>query len=149
MSARTMALDALKKCLDEFSPEHDGTDFESECTECWAAKQAREAIAALEADIAHAGEPVACAWAVRRNDGGLQLFFVEESARRESECGMWRNPVIPLFTTPPEPAVNAELLEALQLLHDDIDEYQRINNLGGHDNHCMKLARAAIAKATS
>lgn len=46
-------------------------------------------------------EPVACAWAVRRTDGSLQLFFVEESARRESECGMWRNPVIPLYTHPP------------------------------------------------
>lgn len=30
---------------------------QSECTECWTAKQAREAIAALEADIAQAVEP--------------------------------------------------------------------------------------------
>lgn len=36
------------------------------------------------------------------------------------------------------------LRNALQLLHDDTDEYQRINNLGGHDNHVMKLARAAL-----
>lgn len=40
-----------------------------------------------------------------------------------------------------------DMLEALEALHDEIDEYQRINNLGGHDNHVMKQARAAIAKA--
>lgn len=40
-----------------------------------------------------------------------------------------------------------ELLEALRLLHDNIAEYARINNLGGFDNQDMKLARAAIAKA--
>lgn len=45
-------------------------------------------------------------------------------------------------------AAAPELLQALQLLHDDIAEYARLNNLGGFDNHVMKLARAAIAKAT-
>lgn len=40
-----------------------------------------------------------------------------------------------------------DLYEALRLLHDDIADYQSINNLGGYDNHCMKLARAALAKA--
>lgn len=40
-----------------------------------------------------------------------------------------------------------ELLAALKGLHDDIAEYARINNLGGFDNHWMKAARAAIAKA--
>ena len=45
-------------------------------------------------------------------------------------------------------AAAPDLLQALQLLHDDIAEYARINNLGGFDNHAMKLARAAIAKAT-
>ena len=41
-----------------------------------------------------------------------------------------------------------DLLEALQLLHDSIAEFARINNLGGFENHDMKMARAAIAKAT-
>lgn len=45
-------------------------------------------------------------------------------------------------------AAAPDLLLALRLLHDDIAEYARINNLGGFDNHCMKHARAAIAKAT-
>lgn len=44
---------------------------------------------------------------------------------------------------------HADLLAALKALHDDIADYARINNLGGFDNHCMKQARAAIAKATS
>jgi hypothetical protein len=39
------------------------------------------------------------------------------------------------------------LVEALQMLHDDIADYARINNLGGFQNHAMKLARAALAKA--
>ena len=33
---------------------------------------------------------------------------------------------------------------ALQGLHDDVAEYQRINHLGGYDNHWMKIARAAL-----
>ena len=41
-------------------------------------------------------------------------------------------------------ADNARLREALQLLHDNLAEYQRINNLGGYDNHDMKMARAAL-----
>lgn len=39
------------------------------------------------------------------------------------------------------------LLEAIVLLHDNFAEYQRINHIGGYDNHDMVLARAAIAKA--
>jgi hypothetical protein len=39
-----------------------------------------------------------------------------------------------------------ELAAALQGLHDDIDDYQRINNLSGHDNHWMVIARATLAK---
>lgn len=39
-----------------------------------------------------------------------------------------------------------ELLEtALRGLHDDVAEYQQINNLGGYDNHWMITARAALA----
>jgi len=41
------------------------------------------------------------------------------------------------------------LREALQGLHDDCADYQRINNLGGYDNHWMKAARAALAPGGS
>ena len=44
-------------------------------------------------------------------------------------------------------AAAPELLEALELLHNNFAEYQRINNMGGYDNHDMRMARAAIAKA--
>lgn len=40
-----------------------------------------------------------------------------------------------------------DLLAALRLLHDNLAEYQRINNLGGYDNQDMQIALAAIAKA--
>ena len=36
------------------------------------------------------------------------------------------------------------LREALQGLHDDVAEYQRLNNLGGYDNHWMVAARSAL-----
>lgn len=44
-------------------------------------------------------------------------------------------------------AAAPDLLEALKGLHDDLAEYQRINNIGGYDNHWMVAARAAIKKA--
>jgi hypothetical protein len=44
-------------------------------------------------------------------------------------------------------AAAPELYDALQLLHDNIAEYAKINNLGGFNNHDMKFARAALAKA--
>lgn len=45
-------------------------------------------------------------------------------------------------------AAAPDLLEALTLLHNNLAEYQVLNKLGGYDNHDMKMARAAIAKAT-
>ena len=46
-------------------------------------------------------------------------------------------------------AAAPELLMALQMLYDETADYIRLNNLGGMDNQCMRLARAAIAAATS
>lgn len=46
-------------------------------------------------------------------------------------------------------AAAPELLAALELLHDNLAEYQRINHIGGYDNHDMKMARAAIARVRS
>ena len=37
------------------------------------------------------------------------------------------------------------LREALENLHDDIAEYQKLNNIGGYENQCMKQARQALA----
>jgi hypothetical protein len=46
-------------------------------------------------------------------------------------------------------AVNTHdaLVAALQSLHDNLAEYQRINNLGGYDNQDMQQARAALELA--
>ena len=44
-------------------------------------------------------------------------------------------------------AAAPDMLAALRALHDNIAEYAKINNLGGFDNHDMRQARAAIAKA--
>ena len=43
-------------------------------------------------------------------------------------------------------AAAPDILEALKGLLADIQDYQRINNLGGDDNHWQAMARAAIAK---
>lgn len=40
-----------------------------------------------------------------------------------------------------------ELYEALEGLLSDIEEYQKINNLGGKNNHWQVISRAALAKA--
>lgn len=44
-------------------------------------------------------------------------------------------------------AAAPDLLEALKGFLADIEDYQRINHLGGENNHWHVIARAAIAKA--
>lgn len=44
-------------------------------------------------------------------------------------------------------AAAPDLLEALKGLLADIEDYQRVNNLGGESNHWQIIARAAISKA--
>lgn len=44
-------------------------------------------------------------------------------------------------------AAAPDLLMALQMLYAEAADYIRLNNLGGMDNHCMRLARAALARA--
>ena len=44
-------------------------------------------------------------------------------------------------------AAAPDLLLALRMLYDETADYIRLNNLGGMDNQCMQLARAALAKA--
>ena len=43
-------------------------------------------------------------------------------------------------------AAAPDLLAALQMLYAETVDYIRMNNLGGMDNQCMRLARAALAK---
>ena len=44
-------------------------------------------------------------------------------------------------------SVKADLLAALKGLLEDIEDYQRINHLGGENNHSQVIARAAIKRA--
>jgi hypothetical protein len=44
-------------------------------------------------------------------------------------------------------ATAPELLQALKGLLADIEDYQRINNLGGENNHWQVISRAVLAKA--
>lgn len=44
-------------------------------------------------------------------------------------------------------AAAPDLLAALKGLLADIEDYQRINNLGGENNHWQVIARAALARA--
>ena len=64
---------------------------------------------------------------------GQQDRFAKETAEREADERMI--------------AASPDLLDALKGLLADIEEYQTINNLGGHDNHWQVIARAAIDKA--
>jgi hypothetical protein len=43
--------------------------------------------------------------------------------------------------------VNALLVDALQVLHDETADYIKINNLSGYENQSMRKARAALAAA--
>ena len=43
-------------------------------------------------------------------------------------------------------AAAPDLLMALQMLYSETADYIRLNNLGGMDNQCMKLARAALVR---
>ena len=50
--AMKLALDALEQCITFIPPEHDGSDFEAECPDCWAFRDATNAITALRQAIA-------------------------------------------------------------------------------------------------
>lgn len=123
MSARTMALDALETAkngllwfIDSFPASQSGSDDE-------AIAEIDQAIAALEADIA---QPVA--W----------VGEIAEESSLMLDKPNW--PAIAIYTAPPEPAVNAELLEALKRCKFDS------MNMSLAD---MAFCRAAYLKATS
>ena len=44
-------------------------------------------------------------------------------------------------------AAGPDLLDSLSMLYAETADYIRLNNLGGMDNQCMQLARAALARA--
>ena len=83
---------------------------------------------------------------VASNNNASVILWADRSrpgvhARRLDTKGEFSHPDALLLAAAPD------LLEALQLLHDNLADYQRINRIGGYDNQDMVLARYAIAKA--
>lgn len=69
---------------------------------------------------------------------------IEEIERIEHEHGVGltiRGELYPALV-----AALKEMEEALKLLHDNLAEYQTLNNLGGYDNHDMRQARTALRR---
>ncbi|MFA5900464.1 MAG: hypothetical protein WC829_15300 [Hyphomicrobium sp.] len=88
MNARVMALDALKLAV-----------LQNGCDMIMTGEELRKceyAIAALEADIAQAGEPVACYAGHRLTPEGTTEFYGYADNKME--------PGTMLYTTPPEPS---------------------------------------------
>lgn len=133
-TAKQMALAVLRGCLDH--------------------PDAAEAIAALEADIAQEVEPVA--WIDGDcivTFGHMKYGFIDRRDRAIPDS--WK----PLYTTPPEPVVNAELLAALTNLVKIIESAGVANLTRGVElgqtvwfvkaSDGLEYANEAIAKATS
>lgn len=116
-----LALEALKKCIEELGEEHDGVDFESECTACHTSRQAREAIAALDADLAQAVEPLARADAL----GFALLEHLGPAALTGGTMSVHDAFVLGWNAAPQAAPVNAELLEAVEILDNMIASVAR------------------------
>ena len=69
-----------------------------------------------------------------------RLDTLEQSLNSEREM----NEILTNEITELQAHIN-DLREALKSLHDDIAEYQKLNNIGGYENQCMKQARQALA----
>lgn len=114
----------------------------------WRSSMIDEAIAAIEADLAQPVKPFA--WATSQSSRMWKGEFAEPDAKQEARLCGGDCRAYPLYTAPPEPAVNAELLEALQAILPFIPK--STSNDGGaaalstHIQAADKV-RAAIAKA--
>ena len=149
MSTKQMALDALKLAVLQ-----NGCDMIMTGEEL---RKCESAIVALEADIAQPVEPVAWAWEVlpdspiqkhRGAKSGVYLdnpseLGIDINGKESTSNYKWTL----LYTTPPEPAVNAELLEAL----DDLPASGWTTDINGApvDALVAKWRVLEIAKATS
>lgn len=94
MTARNLALEALKDLVAHFGEQHSGEFSEIECVLCDSIAKGRAAIAALEAET---GE--VAAWIGHSQVTGLKFAAMPDEHRSEA-CA----PCIPTYTAPP-PAV--------------------------------------------
>lgn len=112
---------------------------------------AKKAIAALDAEIAQPVEPVWFACDTEGADFDVTFVTTREEAAELVDCTLADDPdlkfedlVTPLFTEPQEPAVNAELLEALKF-YANPEVYKPDST--GRVGDLTFVARAAIVKA--
>jgi hypothetical protein len=133
MNARQLALDALRQLLSVtdcgFSVRYD----------------TEKAIAALEADIAQAVEPVAWQWF----GDTLWTDCAEDRYKLMEARG---KKVRALYTTPPEPAVNADLLRVLKEASNALGGIKLDglpNNATGRIVCAIAYVERAMEKATS
>ena len=137
-AANTLALAALKRLAKNDSwtlmTFHATEPFDGWVT---AAHQGLEAIAALEAEAAQAVEP-----AMQLDEGGVPKWL-------PPLWGGARAPGTKLYTTPQAPAVNAELLEVLEAMCDEMaNRNWGIKSPAQWESENYQAARAAIARAT-
>jgi hypothetical protein len=128
MKTKQLALDALKHALLQESPKDIDWD------------RLESAIAALEADIA---QPVAYCVSYDGKTPYSNLSDDLEYVRNACRVVGGSAVVMPLYTIPPEPAVNAELLEAAKWCVALCEE------TGMTETNAYASAKSAIAKATS
>ena len=136
MKTKRIALEALKRALEVMKAD-------GHYTEEWAMIRSREAIAALETDIAQPVEPVA--WQIRRIDPEEGPSIWMNCDRREFDIyvGGQHHQARELFAEPPAAAINAELLAALK----DCLDYLENEDYSHCGTKLTDRAHTAIAKA--
>lgn len=163
MSARTIALDALKSLVEIIDKAglSNLTNGVQLGQTSWYVKasarleDARAAIADLEAEIAQEVEPVWFACDTEGAEFDVTFVATREEAAEAVDCALADNPdlkfedlVTPLFTAPQ--AVNAELLEALEKIEAWSSHTATFSiNFGSNGVRDLyrAIARAAIQKA--
>ena len=133
MKTKQMALEALKNSTPVLG------DYQDENAK--AQQKHIAAIAALEADIAQPVEPVA--WISPESMRRLRAGGNDSKGTVPVHASRSYVSKVALYTTPPEPAVNAELLEAAKWCVALCEE------TGMTETNAYASAKSAIAKATS
>lgn len=107
--------------------------------------EAADRIEALEGEVqkSKADYQAMKAWAeeLHAKNSALEVEIAALKAAVQYPC----SPICAGYLRAEAADARAERLRvALQGLHDDVDDYQRVNNLSGHNNHWMVIARKAL-----
>lgn len=134
-----MSDDLVKRLRELAAGKHDDKEF---------ALDAAERIEALEGENAAASEHIKD---VERGSECLADHLEKAEARAErleGEVAAWKTNFNNVSEAYMETCRERDRLRAaLRGLHDDVDDYQRVNNLSGHNNHWMVIARKALEES--